>query len=56
MFRRITLAMLARIGGVARDQLVEVAALAIRSFVLVHERELVAVERIEPFVPGNLLQ
>ena len=56
MLRRMAVAMFACAGGVASDQLVEVAALAFRSLVLIHEREAVLVECLEPLVPGDFLQ
>ena len=42
--------------ALARDELVEAALLTVRGLLLVDEREAVFVERLEPLVPGDLLE
>src|SRR5947208_6503836 len=52
----VGLAVRARLGGLAPDQLVEVAALAARGFLLIEKRQLGLVEFREELLPGYFLQ
>src|SRR5437868_1868910 len=52
----VSFAVLPRLGCFAADQLVEIAALAARRFLLIKQGETRLIEFLEELLPGNLLE